>query len=51
MKLRRSMSGEEGSARTMRRSVRRGVRNMRGTRNMMRGTRNMRSEECEEECY
>jgi len=49
---RRSASGEEGSARTMRRgarrSARRGARNMRGTRNMRRGTRNVRSEEREE---
>src|SRR5882672_5244891 len=51
VKLRRSTSGEEGSARTMRRSARRGARNMRGTRNVMRGTRNVRSEEHEEECY
>jgi len=46
---RRSASGEEGSARTMRRSARRGAWNMRGTRNMRRGTRNVRSEEREEE--
>src|SRR5882672_5013589 len=48
VKLRRSTSGKEGSVRTMRRSTRRGTRNIRGTRNM-RGTRNLRSEECEEE--
>src|SRR5882672_10480688 len=48
VKLRRSTSGEEGSARTMRRSVRRGARNMRGTINVMRGMRNVRSKEREE---
>ena len=48
VKLRRSASGEDGSVRTMRRSTRRGTRNMRGKINVRRGMRNLRSEEREE---